>query len=287
MPCGGGIHGGQTHSQSPESLFTHVCGLTTVLPSNPYDAKGLLIASIEDDDPVIFLEPKRIYNGPFDGHYDNPVVPWSSHPLGDVPDGYYKVELGQAAIRREGDDVTVLAYGTMVHVAEAAANETGVDAEIIDLRTSAAPRHQHDRDVGAQDRAMRDRPRGDAHQWLRCRAVGDGAGAVLLPIGGADRAGHRMGHPVSARAGVGLLPRPGSCRRGAEAGDGGDMSEYVVKLPDVGEGIAEAEIVEWHVAAGDTIAEDQVMVEVMTDKGHGRVAVTGCRRRHLARWGGW
>jgi len=135
MPCGGGIHGGQTHSQSPESLFTHVCGLTTVLPSNPYDAKGLLIASIEDDDPVIFLEPKRIYNGPFDGHYDNPVVPWSSHPLGDVPDGYYKVELGQAAIRREGDDVTVLAYGTMVHVAEAAANETGVDAEIIDLRT--------------------------------------------------------------------------------------------------------------------------------------------------------
>jgi 2-oxoisovalerate dehydrogenase E1 component beta subunit len=135
MPCGGGIHGGQTHSQSPESLFTHVCGLTTVLPSNPYDAKGLLIASIEDDDPVIFLEPKRIYNGPFDGHYDKPVVPWSAHPLGDVPDGYYKVELGKAAIRRAGDDVTVLAYGTMVHVAEAAANETGIDAEIIDLRT--------------------------------------------------------------------------------------------------------------------------------------------------------
>jgi 2-oxoisovalerate dehydrogenase E1 component beta subunit len=135
MPCGGGIHGGQTHSQSPESLFTHVCGLTTVLPSNPYDAKGLLIASIEDDDPVIFLEPKRIYNGPFDGHPDQPVVPWSGHPLGDVPDGYYTVPLGSAAVRRAGNDVTVLAYGTMVHVAEAAATETGVDAEIIDLRT--------------------------------------------------------------------------------------------------------------------------------------------------------
>jgi 2-oxoisovalerate dehydrogenase E1 component beta subunit len=135
MPCGGGIHGGQTHSQSPESLFTHVCGLTTVLPSNPYDAKGLLIASIEDDDPVIFLEPKRIYNGPFDGHHDKPVVPWSSHPLGEVPDGYFRVELGQAAIWRPGNDVTVLAYGTMVHVAEAAALETGIDAEIIDLRT--------------------------------------------------------------------------------------------------------------------------------------------------------
>ena len=135
MPCGGGIHGGQTHSQSPESLFTHVCGLKTVMPSNPYDAKGLLIAAIEDDDPVIFLEPKRLYNGPFDGHHDRPTVTWSNHPLGEVPDGYYRIPLGQAAIRRAGDDVTVLAYGTMVHVAEAAAAETGIDAEIIDLRT--------------------------------------------------------------------------------------------------------------------------------------------------------
>ena len=135
MPCGGGIHGGQTHSQSPESLFTHVCGLKTVMPSNPYDAKGLLIAAIEDDDPVIFLEPKRLYNGPFDGHHDRPTVAWSNHPLGEVPDGYYRIPLGQAAIRRAGGDVTVLVYGTMVHVAEAAAAETGIDAEIIDLRT--------------------------------------------------------------------------------------------------------------------------------------------------------
>ncbi len=135
MPCGGGIHGGQTHSQSPEALFTHVCGLKTVMPSTPYDAKGLLIAAIEDDDPVIFLEPKRLYNGPFDGHPDRPVVPWTDHPLGLVPDGYYRIPLGQAAVRREGADVTVLAYGTMVYVAEAAANESGIDAEIIDLRT--------------------------------------------------------------------------------------------------------------------------------------------------------
>jgi hypothetical protein len=80
MPCGGGIYGGQTHSQSPEAMFTQVCGLRTVMPSNPYDAKGLLIASIENDDPVIFLEPKRLYNGPFDGHHDRPVTPWSKHP---------------------------------------------------------------------------------------------------------------------------------------------------------------------------------------------------------------
>jgi 2-oxoisovalerate dehydrogenase E1 component beta subunit len=135
MPTGGGIFGGQTHSQSPEALFTHVSGLKTVVPSNPYDAKGLLIAAIEDNDPVIFLEPKRLYNGPFDGHHERPVTPWARHPQGEVPDGHYTVPLGKAAIRREGTAVTVLAYGTMVFVAEAAAQETGIDAEIIDLRT--------------------------------------------------------------------------------------------------------------------------------------------------------
>jgi 2-oxoisovalerate dehydrogenase E1 component beta subunit len=135
MPCGGGIHGGQTHSQSPEVFFTHVCGLKTVMPSNPYDAKGLLVAAIEADDPVVFLEPKRLYNGPFDGHYERPIVPWSDHPLGEVPDGYYHVPLSSAEVRRAGEDVTVLAYGTMVYVAEAAAADSGIDAEIIDLRT--------------------------------------------------------------------------------------------------------------------------------------------------------
>jgi len=135
MPCGGGIYGGQTHSQSPEALFTHVCGLRTVMPSNPYDAKGLLIASIENDDPIIFLEPKRLYNGPFDGHHDRPVVPWSAHPSSEVPEEHYTVPLDSAAVFRRGTDVTVLAYGTMVFVSEAAARESGVDAEIIDLRT--------------------------------------------------------------------------------------------------------------------------------------------------------
>lgn len=134
-PYGGGIFGGQTHSQSPEALFTHVCGLKTVIPSNPYDAKGLLIASIEDDDPVMFFEPKRIYNGPFDGHHDKPVSAWNKHPASDVPDGYYTVPLGKAGIARAGEAVTVLAYGTMVHVSLAAAADTGIDAEVIDLRT--------------------------------------------------------------------------------------------------------------------------------------------------------
>src|SRR5215467_14921662 len=135
MPTGGGISGGQTHSQSPEALFTHVSGLKTVVPSDPRDAKGLLIAAIEDPDPVIFLEPKRLYNGPFDGYPDRPVTPWSRHELGEVPDGHYAVPLGQAVIRREGSALTVLTYGTMVYVADAAVADTGVDAEIIDLRT--------------------------------------------------------------------------------------------------------------------------------------------------------
>ena len=135
MPTGGGIFGGQTHSQSPEALFAHISGIKTVIPSNPYDAKGLLIASIEDEDPVMFLEPKRLYNGPFDGHHDRPVTPWSKHELGEVPEDHYTVPLGKAAVRREGADVTMLVYGTMVYGAEAAAEETGIDAEIIDLRT--------------------------------------------------------------------------------------------------------------------------------------------------------
>ncbi len=135
VPCGGGIFGGQTHSQSPESLFTHVCGLKTVIPSNPYDAKGLLISAIEDDDPVIFFEPKRLYNGPFDGHHDKPSGTWANHAMGEVPADYYKIPLGKANIVREGKEVTVLSYGTMVHVALAAAEESGVDAEVIDLRT--------------------------------------------------------------------------------------------------------------------------------------------------------
>jgi 2-oxoisovalerate dehydrogenase E1 component beta subunit len=134
-PYGGGIFGGQTHSQSPEGLFTHVAGLKVVVPSTPYDAKGLLIAAVEDDDPVLFLEPKRLYNGPFSGRHDEPVQPWAKHPASETPLDYYRIPLSQAAVVREGSAATVLAYGTMVHVALAAAQDAGVDAEVIDLRT--------------------------------------------------------------------------------------------------------------------------------------------------------
>ena len=134
-PYGGGIFGGQTHSQSPESLFTHIAGLKVVIPSNPYDAKGLLIAAIEDDDPVIFFEPKRLYNGPFDGWHQKPVSPWKNQDVAQVPTDKYVVPIGKAKVVREGADVTVLCYGTMVWVSLAGAEHAGVDAEVIDLRT--------------------------------------------------------------------------------------------------------------------------------------------------------
>jgi len=134
-PCGGGIRGGQTHSQSPEGIFTHVCGLKVVMPSNPFDAKGMLISAIEDDDPVLFFEPKRLYNGPFDGDPDKPAVPWSTHPKGEVPEGHYAIPLGKAEIVRSGSQLSIITYGTMVHVAQAAAAAMDLDAEIIDIRS--------------------------------------------------------------------------------------------------------------------------------------------------------
>jgi 2-oxoisovalerate dehydrogenase E1 component beta subunit len=134
-PCGGGIRGGQTHSQSPEGIFTHVSGIKVIMPSNPYDAKGLLITAIEDDDPVVFFEPKRLYNGPFDGDPNKAAVPWSTHPKGEVPEGVYRVPFGKADVVRSGSDLTIITYGTMVFVATLAAASLGVDAEIIDLRS--------------------------------------------------------------------------------------------------------------------------------------------------------
>ncbi|MFD2739520.1 alpha-ketoacid dehydrogenase subunit beta [Sulfitobacter aestuarii] len=135
MPSGGGIFGGQTHSQSPEALFTHVAGLKTVVPSNPQDAKGLLLAAIADPDPVIFLEPKRLYNGPFDGHFNRPSQSWAKHELGEVAEGQYLTPLGQAKVVRAGQAASLITYGTMVHVALAAVAESGADVEVIDLRT--------------------------------------------------------------------------------------------------------------------------------------------------------
>lgn len=123
-PVGGGIKGGHYHSQSPEALFIHVPGLKVVMPSNPYDAKGLLLASIRDEDPVIFMEPKRVYRA----------------ARGEVPEGDYTIPIGEAKVVRAGAQVTVLCWGAMVHtcleaVEKAATLPEKYDLEIVDLRT--------------------------------------------------------------------------------------------------------------------------------------------------------
>ncbi|HEX8218801.1 MAG TPA: alpha-ketoacid dehydrogenase subunit beta [Chloroflexia bacterium] len=122
MPYGGGIHGALYHSQSVEALYGHIPGLTVVIPSNPYDAKGMLKAAIRDPDPVIFLEHKGAYR----------LI------RGEVPDGDYTVPLGKAAVVREGSDMTAIAYGMMLHHCLKAAEEmasAGVQVEVVDVRT--------------------------------------------------------------------------------------------------------------------------------------------------------
>jgi 2-oxoisovalerate dehydrogenase E1 component beta subunit len=122
-PVGGGIRGGHYHSQSPEAYFIHTPGLKVVCPSNPYDAKGLLLASLRDPDPVLFFEPKRIYRA----------------ARADVPEGeFYTVPLSVAKIVRPGNQVTVIAWGAMLYEAIEASNKAaaqGIDCEVIDLRT--------------------------------------------------------------------------------------------------------------------------------------------------------
>jgi 2-oxoisovalerate dehydrogenase E1 component beta subunit len=122
VPVGGGVKGGHYHSQSPESIFVHAAGLKVVCPSNPYDAKGLLLAAIRDNDPVLFFEPKRVYRA----------------LKMDVPEGDYVVPLSSAKVVREGGTITLVAWGAMLLEALAAAEEAvalGIEVEVIDLRT--------------------------------------------------------------------------------------------------------------------------------------------------------
>src|SRR6266508_453018 len=124
-PWGGGVHGALYHSQSIEAFYGHVPGLKTVVPSTPYDAKGMLRAAIRDPDPVLFLEHKKTYR----------LI------KGEVPDEAYEVPIGVADVKREGSDLTVVAYGRMLHLcleaAERLAREDGISVEVVDVRTIA------------------------------------------------------------------------------------------------------------------------------------------------------
>jgi pyruvate dehydrogenase E1 component beta subunit len=121
-PYGGGIHAPEHHSESTEALFAHTPGIKVVIPSNPYDAKGLLIAAIRDPDPVVFLEPKRIYRAVRE----------------EVPEGDYTVPIGQCHVAQEGEHVTIVAWGAMMPIISEASGilrDEGVEAELIDVRT--------------------------------------------------------------------------------------------------------------------------------------------------------
>jgi pyruvate dehydrogenase E1 component beta subunit len=121
-PCSGGIRALEHHSESPEAFFIHCQGIKVVMPSGPYDAKGLLLSAIKDPNPVIFLEPKKIYRSFKE----------------EVPEDAYEIELGKAKILQEGNDVTLITWGAMTRVARDAASELsekGIHCEIIDLRT--------------------------------------------------------------------------------------------------------------------------------------------------------
>ena len=121
-PYGGGVHGALYHSQSVEAYYTHVPGLKVVVPSTPYDARGLLRSSIRDDDPVLFFEHKKMYRS----------------VRGEVPDTEYTVPLGRAAITHPGSQITLVAYGLMAHYALEAADvvaDEGISVEVVDLRT--------------------------------------------------------------------------------------------------------------------------------------------------------
>jgi len=121
-PYGGGVHGALYHSQSVEAFFAHIPGLKVVIPSTPYDARGLLRSSIRDDDPVLFFEHKKMYRS----------------IRGEVPDGDYTIPIGKANVTREGTDLTLIAYGLMAQFALEAADlleSDGVSAEVVDVRT--------------------------------------------------------------------------------------------------------------------------------------------------------
>ena len=121
-PYGGGIAGGLYHSQSPEAYFAHTPGLKVVVPRNPYQAKGLLLASIRDDNPVVFFEPKRLYRA----------------SIGEVPEEDYQLPLGKAEVTQQGSDISLLAWGAQMEIIEKAAEMAqadGISCEVIDLRT--------------------------------------------------------------------------------------------------------------------------------------------------------
>ncbi len=257
-PYGAGIRAPEHHSESTEAMLAHIPGLRVVMPSSPERAYGLLLAAIRDPDPVVFLEPTRIYRA----------------AKGEVEDDGEALPLDVAFVLREGRDVTLISWGAMVKETSAAAEELaadGIDAEVIDLATLKP----YDEDTvlvfGREDRTLRDRARGCADRRVRRRDRGSDRRTWSVLAARAGRARHRLRYDHAAaapRAGVHAFGRPHRRRRAQRvpilAERGSRMRQF--NLPDLGEGLEEAEIVTWYVNEGDHVVTDQPLVSVETDK---------------------
>ena len=234
--------------------------------SNPRNAKGLLTSAIESNDPVIFFEPKRCYRGPFYGDPHN-VPTWNNHPDGEVPEDYYAIPLEQANIVQEGSACTVIAWGAMVHVCEQAIKDSGVDCELIDLQTLVP----WDRDTVVNSVKKTGRVV-IVHEAPKTSGFGAEMSASIqercfyhleAPI---ERV-HWLGHTLPPHDRMGLPAQSIShCRSHTKNTGGMNMGKFEFKLPDIGEGVVEGEIVEWMVAVEDTVKEDDPILSVMTDK---------------------
>ena len=224
-------------------------------------------------------------------------MPWSTHAKGDVPEGHYTVPIGKCDIVREGAQVTIVTYGTMVHVCEAAAKKLNIDAEIIDVRTMSPL------DIDPICSSVKKTGRCVvAHEATRFCGFGAELSASIQEecfwyleapiqrVAGWDtpypHAFEWEYFPGQARVALALRAAMG------QESERGIMSRYVFKMPDLGEGTVSAEVVAWHVKPGDLVQEDQVMCEVMTEKAAvempapvtGRIlSISGAARRHGGR----
>ena len=255
-PYGGGIHPPEHHSESGEAILAHTPGIKVVIPATPYDAKGLLISAIRDPDPVIFLEPERMYRA----------------VRQEVPDGLYTVPIGQARVVQEGTDVTVIGWGSMMREVNQAAEllrGEGVSVEIIDVRTIAPMDVPTLIDLGGKDRPRCGGARSAPHLWSGRRDCG--SDQRKSPAGLCKR--QSSASRVLTPSFLSPSSKNTTCRRlrvslrlSVASWPFEVCMALEFRFPDVGEGIHEGEIVRWLVKEGDEVRPDQPLVEIETDK---------------------
>ena len=252
-PFGGGVRTPEMHSDAVEAHFAHAPGLKVVMPATAYDAKGMLLAAIRDPDPVLFCEPLRGYRLVKD----------------DVPDEDYTVPLGKARIAREGTDVTLIAWSSAVQLCGRAADlagERGISCQVLDLRSLVPLDVETLAGCVESTGRARNRRRGGADRRLRRRDRRDHPGGGLLLAVGAHRPDLGSRHPISTvRLDRGSLRPQRGGRDERDHQDRGSMS-FEFKLPDLGEGMADVEVISWYVAEGDDVTLDQPLLSVETDK---------------------